>query len=236
MNFTDMINIGDKKYSKNKYSEALEYYLKALNYLDINSNYQVNIRKKIANSYYKQKKFQDTIRHLEILEAITQNDQLIRIITLKSICFYLIGNFDAALKSVKLLDNFSSTLAQRKKFVTQGVIHLRLGQYIDSKFLKNTIENFTKAIDLTNETQVQHKILRNLGICYNELGNFYKSLDYFEQALKLTNNKSSISNTYHEMANTLCKLNEFKKALELLTYCKEISLNNDDIYNLGMYK
>ncbi len=231
----EILNRGDKKYSERKFYEALECYLKALNNCDYitDSNLHTNIREKIARSYYRQGNFSEAIRHFEILEACTSGDQLIKIITLKSVCFNLIGKFTDALKSLNKLDSINSPLAVRKRLFTQGTIFLRLGQYVTPDYLEKAENSFLEVANLTDDSQVLQKTYRNLGTCYNFLGKFCKSLKYLNQALKLTDNEHTISYTYHELANTYIKLGDLKKALDLLQYCEKIASSNDDHFGLA---
>ncbi len=238
MGFEVFLKMGDVSYKKKMFNEAIEHYMKALAIVEIQSDHQAQllVREKITRSYYRLNNGSEALRHLSLLEHCVSGNDKIKIISLKAICFNLLGKFDDAIETISQLASFNDLIAKRKMLINLGSIYMRRGQFFsNTNDLKIANEKFLAALDITNEDRVRHKILRNLGICFNLNGKFSKSLDYFYKALDLANDDEFLVNyTYHELANSLINLGHYFKATTLLDYCLEISKRTQDNYALGL--
>lgn len=148
-------------------------------------------------------------------------------LSVRSECYSLLGNNDAAVKAAtEALDLYtklddSRALASGLNHI--GNIHKRLGNYVTA------IEFYHKSLEIGRTLDEYHSIsrtLNNIGGAYIALGNFAKSLGYFHECLRLKDmidDPGLLAKILSNLGVTYERLGEYSKSVSYYLQALELS-------------
>jgi adenylate cyclase len=172
----------------------------------------------------------------------TRSDS-VRIIAYKDYIWkgFLYSDPDSTLKLVQALHSYAQAhnypRARALGYGLQGLAHVSLNNF------KDALENYDRAIEISEELNDQKSIaanLNNIGLVYQGQGSYSRALTYFNKALILfekieskkgmANTTGNIGNIYFEQGNNQRALEYFKKSL---SYSEEMGDKRGISINLG---
>lgn len=236
-------SLGASYFNQNKYSSALDNYLKSLKICE-----ELNDKKGIGYSlnnigllYNDQSKFKTGLeyflRALKIREEIGDKGGIASCYRNMGSSYSSLYDYPKALEyynlALKISEEIGDGAAIASCYNNIGNVFLKQNKY------ENAIDYFLKPLQKNeSHTNKRTKVscYINLGSCYNQLGNYNKALYYSEMALSLAKEMGSIDKmryAYKDLAEIYAKTNNYKKAYNNYVLFKQFT---DSIFNLESSK
>jgi Flp pilus assembly protein TadD len=125
-----------------------------------------------------------------------------------------LGYFKLSIKELKTAEKLTNNKADL------GVIYLCIGfDYNKLGDLNNALLYYDRQLEIyrnLNDEEGESKALNNIGVIYQNQGNYDKALEYYNKSLRLTSDPSSIANTYNNIATVYFAKGDNNKAVEYL--------------------
>ncbi len=215
---TALVSLGNAYCSKGNFQLALEHHQKSLKiYEDFSSKQgMISSLNNIAGVYKKWGKSTKAIEYyknaLNISKELGEKKSTLYFLQTIADIYYKQNKYEKSIeyhkKSLNLMYN-KEDIANTCSNI--GSIYTFLARTNISKF-KNAIEYLKKSLKIYEELGYKNKTaitLKNIGVCYNNWGNYKEALKYFEKCLKIA---KSINQT--ELINSVSKFIEgVKKSL-----------------------
>lgn len=198
------ILLGKTRYVQEKYEQALESYLKALEIIEREDLKEIfsRIHAHIGITYFLLNDYSKAIIHLK---GSVEYENKKSIENRKISCFNTLGNvyvkigdYPSALQyyleALKILEIANNDFAVMSRVINNiGII------YTELKNPDKAIEFYNRALAISGQTkdkQLKSTLLSNLGICYLDKSDFNKAENYFYKGLEVIGSESNAAKAY----------------------------------------
>jgi len=215
--------VGINYMSKSDFTNALEYYFKALKL-----NEELGLKKVISSNlnnigciYNYQSDYNKASEYY--LKALTMDEEyrdtagIFSDLNNLGLVYHYQGNYSQALdyffKAIKISERIN-----RKDMETTTLTNIGL-VFMQEKDYNKALEYYYRSIEIgrqTGDSQTINKDLSNIGLTYKKMGDFSKAEEYYKQALSLSeklNNKYGIAIIFGNLAAVCLNKKDYKNTL-----------------------
>ncbi|MGB0521537.1 MAG: tetratricopeptide repeat protein [Flammeovirgaceae bacterium] len=229
--------VGDIYSSNNLYEKSIEYYLKAN---DINAK-DLEVQAKLGNAYFQLENYNQSIDYYaHAIELCLQQGQ--RKLSLEFsehiiACYHQMGNHEQALKNERIIletaRNLGDSTSVATTFNNIGYAYKYLKDYKTAIQYFHTSLNMMETLELPASKQVP--VLLNLGITYQNNGDFDNALKYLLKAIQLVEkagNKKEIAKMYDLVASIYLAQKDYHNAQEYSRKAIQVGTEVNDAHTL----
>ena len=238
LRFRAIINIGIEYFFLGKYSQAIDYYNKALEIAtELNDKNLISeVHGELGIVFKNQGEYAQALEHYKIAlsTAIELKDT-----SWIAVCYANTGNVYRRLANYpKALDYFLKALEvfeQKGETRRIAIGYINIGNlYEDQNDFNTAMEYYSRALQLSYQSDDKRRIsecLMNIGNVYARSQNYKKAREYFSKSLKINTEMGfyhTLDDCYKYIGNTYEKEGKYKLAIEYYNKSWEIAEKEND--------
>lgn len=225
-------------FNQGQYVNALAYYFRALNAVEILSDKgaEAEAKKGIMLCYVLGRDYEQVLTYSDdLLENYDfESEQRELIIETKAYALICKGQFRSAEKLLKDLLYSDSKRVLFRAYTELGLLYYFLHRFSDNDVIDLAFENLKSAYKYAaaDGEVSQFKASSNIGLIYLEKGDVANALKYFEESMLYAKSEYLQAQTYNEFGRVYAMMGELEKSEDYFEKAARYALENDKFLTL----